>query len=207
MIHLYLIRHGEIPGNREKRYIGWTDQHLTEEGAAAIRKKKEAGFYPEADLVLASPLTRCVETAAIICPEQTPVLIDDWKEMSFGAFEGANYLELSGDPRYQAWIDSGGEGAFPGGEDKAGYCARILRGFEFVKKMLAGRYPDSGDKTVLAAVHMGTIKVLISELTGEGYFDVRSENGEGYEIELSGTDGDKHVLSAAAVRPLRGAGS
>ena len=205
-IYLCLIRHGEIQGNLEKRYIGLTDQALTENGAEEIRKKKERGFYPSADLLLSSPLTRCIETAAIICPGMEPVRVPEWTEMSFGEFEGKNYLELSGDPRYQAWIDSGGEGPFPGGEDRAGYCARVLRGFEKVKAIITEEvcraaeqagWPaeptDSGEDHaafhVLAAVHAGTIKALISSVTEEGYFDVKAKNGEGYRLILDGTTG------------------
>ena len=35
---VYLIRHGMNAGNREKRYIGRTDEPLCSEGIAALQK-------------------------------------------------------------------------------------------------------------------------------------------------------------------------
>lgn len=53
-------------------------------------------------------MKRCLETAQILYPGQTPIFVPEWTEMDFGAFEGHNYQELAGDPAYQRWIDSGG---------------------------------------------------------------------------------------------------
>ena len=55
---LILIRHGMTEGNREKRYIGTTDESLCEEGRRVLEKRKAAGEYPEADVVFASPMRR-----------------------------------------------------------------------------------------------------------------------------------------------------
>ena len=32
MLKIYLIRHGQTPGNKLKRYIGTTDEQLSQEG-------------------------------------------------------------------------------------------------------------------------------------------------------------------------------
>ena len=37
---IYLIRHGETMGNREKRYIGRTDESLTKEAEQELEAKK-----------------------------------------------------------------------------------------------------------------------------------------------------------------------
>ena len=50
------------------------------------------------------------------------------KECDFGDFENKNYKELSGNPDYQAWIDSGGALPFPGGEDPEGFRNRCRGG-------------------------------------------------------------------------------
>ncbi len=65
--------------------------------------------------VFVSPMLRCRQTAEILFPQIPQIEIDPWREMDFGEFEGKNYAQLNGDPRYQAWIDSGGTLAFPGG--------------------------------------------------------------------------------------------
>lgn len=48
---IVLVRHGETPGNREKRYVGTTDESLTEEGRRALEECRA----PEADRIYASP--------------------------------------------------------------------------------------------------------------------------------------------------------
>ena len=200
MTELLLIRHGTVPGNLEKRYVGSTDESLTEEGACVIREKKKTGLYPAADIVFSSPLKRCLETAAIIWPEASPVTVDAWSEIRFGDFEYKNYKELSGDPRYQAWIDSGGTLPFPGGESMDSYRERVLDGFREVCSKLS-EYERSRMKTdrpgaeeteaaarvrAGAAVHFGTIRALVSALTDRDYFDINIKNGEGYLLTIAG---------------------
>ncbi|MBE5996849.1 MAG: hypothetical protein E7240_05795 [Lachnospiraceae bacterium] len=211
LAQLYMIRHGAVKGNLEKRFIGITDESLTEEGAETIRAKvKEETYPPEEaiDLLFSSPLRRCLETAAIVYPGKEAVMVPDWSEILFGEFEYGNYIELSGDPRYQAWIDSGGEAAFPGGESKAEYCERVVRGFREVCKCIreyaadqyktdqcaadlyavnqntAARKKQAAGVTAAASVHLGTMKALLSALTDAGYFDVQASNGGGYLLTI-----------------------
>lgn len=109
MLEVWLVRHGKTAGNLLGRYIGTTDEPLCPEGAAALREKScEA---PE--VVYASPMKRCLETAGILWPNVPVVQEEDLRECDFGSFENKSYRELNGDPDYQAWIDSNGTLAFP----------------------------------------------------------------------------------------------
>ena len=76
---LILIRHGMTAGNREKRYIGMTDEKLCPIGREALNQEKKRGLYPAADLLFSSPLVRCLETAAILYPGQEPLLIEAFR--------------------------------------------------------------------------------------------------------------------------------
>ena len=38
MLKIYLIRHGQTPGNKLKRYIGTTDEQLSQEGREFLEK-------------------------------------------------------------------------------------------------------------------------------------------------------------------------
>ena len=115
MLKLILIRHGETQGNKLKRYIGKrTDEPLCPEAGNMLAQLA----YPEVQAVYASPMIRCTQTAGILFPGKKLNIIDELAECDFGEFENKNYKELSGDPRYQAWIDSNGILAFPGGESK-----------------------------------------------------------------------------------------
>ncbi len=129
-IRLTLIRHGATLSNKEGRYLGKTDESLNRKGIRALEKAVADGNYPVADLLFSGPMKRCLETAQILYPGQTPIRIPEWTEMDFGAFEGHNYKELSGDPAYQNWIDSGGTLPFPEGESREEFIRRSVAGYE-----------------------------------------------------------------------------
>ena len=116
-----LIRHGLTQGNLERRYTGCrTDEPLCPQGAEALR----ARTFPPAARVFASPMKRCLETAAILYPGAPVEIIDDFRECDFGAFENQNYAGLSRRADYRAWLDSGGELPFPQGESRAAALPR-----------------------------------------------------------------------------------
>ena len=70
MAEIILVRHGKTAGNLEGRYIGSrTDEPLCEEGIHALEEKVREGIYPPVDLVYASPMIRCRQTAKILWPE------------------------------------------------------------------------------------------------------------------------------------------
>ncbi len=175
-IHCILIRHGATKGNAEKRYIGCrTDEPLSVIGAAAISKDIAAG---RDDLVFTSPMKRAVETAELMFPGLTGIVIEELTETDFGLFEGKNYLELNGNAEYQSWIDSGGTAPFPGGESPDEFRARSVRGFE---KALRSSLEAGCDRIWIVA-HGGTLMSVMSHLTGKDYFDFQVSCGHGFEI-------------------------
>ena len=129
-IHLTLIRHGATLSNKEGRYLGKTDEALSPEGICGLEKCVADRSYSTADVLFSGPMKRCLETAQILYPGQTPIIIPEWTEMDFGAFEGHNYQELSKDPNYQRWIDSGGTLPFPEGESREEFIHRSVAGYE-----------------------------------------------------------------------------
>ena len=174
-----LIRHGQTQGNLEHRYIGCrTDETLCAAGREALRLHR----YPAVSRVFASPMRRCVETAAILYPGIRPEIVPDFRECDFGVFEGKNYAELSGRSDYQAWIDSGGELLFPGGESRAAFAARCVRAFE--------RLPAQDFREDCALiVHGGTIMAIMERaaVPKGRYFDYQVKPGEGYLLNPDGT--------------------
>ena len=82
-----LIRHGQTQGNMEHRYIGCrTDESLCEQGASALQARK----YPPVKKVYASPMKRCLETAAILYPDVPVEIIENFRECDFGDWENKN---------------------------------------------------------------------------------------------------------------------
>lgn len=189
-IELVLIRHGATRSNKEHRYLGKTDESLSEEGKRSVRKMRMEDKYPECDLVFSSPLARCVETAQIIYPKSVARRIFKWKEIDFGRFEGKTYQELSADEEYQRWIDSDGTMPFPGGESREQFAERTSEGFREMLSVIENEMEEQRSIRAAAVVHGGTIMVLCSILKKCGYFEYRVKNGEGYICHLTYRDGN-----------------
>lgn len=173
MVQVVLIRHGATAGNLQKRYIGRTDEPLTQTACEQLR----AARYPSVDAVVCSPLLRCRQTAALIWPELEAVVCDDLRETDFGRFEGKNHAELDGDADYQAWLDSGGTLPFPEGEDTFAFRDRCAAAFE---QMLSK--PEFSGKKVAFVVHGGTIMAVLERfsLPKSSFYDWHIANGKGF---------------------------
>lgn len=169
---IYLIRHGKTAGNLEKRYIGVTDEPLCPEGIREFHNRR----YPDCEIVISSPMKRCIETARLIYPNKKLIVCEGLAECDFGDFEGKNYLELSEDPDYQNWIDSGGVLPFPNGESPGDFKKRCIRGFdEMIKK-----YADKG--SIAFVIHGGTIMAIMERYTKCGFYDHQIGNGDVIEL-------------------------
>ncbi len=207
MVELYLIRHGKTPGNELGRYIGTTDEGLSLGG----RKALEGCRCPKVEVVYASPLRRCRETAKILWPGIPVHFMEKLRECDFGEFENKNYRELSGNPAYQAWVDSGGTLPFPGGEKGADFRSRCREGFlealEEIRK--------TGKKQAAFVVHGGTIMSILEAyaLPGHDFYHWQAKNGKGYRTwwdereeggvrlyETEGFDPDTGTFSGSALR-------
>lgn len=173
-MELTLIRHFATAGNLEKRYIG-----RTEESILPVTQTKN---LPGPQIVLVSPRRRCLETADLLYPGVEKVVWEGLQECDFGAFEGKNYLELSGDPDYQAWIRSGGEIPFPGGESRASFCARTQAAFEEAVDMLMSRQI----RQAAMVAHGGTWMAVLSRyaVPKRGYYEWNCGNGCGYQVRI-----------------------
>jgi alpha-ribazole phosphatase len=175
-VRVLFLRHGATPGNLEHRYVGRTDEDLTDESADRIRKAAPAfreQYLTGRIAVITSPLLRCTRTADLLVGSDRKVVreddgkgtvilrrtVADFRETDFGAFEYKNYEELSGNPDYQRFIDSNGETPFPGGESREEVRKRVLPAFREVVSSLS----DLPDLTlVLFVLHGGTIMTILS---------------------------------------------
>jgi len=195
MAEILLVRHGKTAGNLEGRYIGSrTDEPLCEEGIRALEEKVQAGIYQSVDVVYASPMIRCRQTAKILWPEFVDWIhiVDNLRECDFGAFENKNYQELSGNADYQAWIDSNGTLPFPEGESNEAFRQRCCEAFLKITEELQRQEEKTG-KTLRAAVvvHGGTIMAILERFGSpkKNYFDYQVKNGCGYRLTpVEGTD-------------------
>lgn len=208
-----MIRHGQTPGNALKRYIGRTDEPLSEAGQAqaGLLASKAPGVRlqrtGEKCLLVVSPMLRCVQTAALMLgdhfSQDEPAgqilgrlreahrlldirICEDLRECDFGTFEGKNYKELSGDPLYQQWIDSGGTLPFPEGENPSGFRERCCSAFSRIIKE-----NTNGTAYLCMVAHGGTIMSLMErwgrDEAGEKheYYQWHTRNGCGLRVRLT----------------------
>lgn len=185
MLKIYLIRHGQTPGNKLSRYIGTTDESLSEEGRDFLEKLD----YPMPDALYVSPLLRCVETAGILFPEKEMHIIEELSECDFGEFENKNYKELSGNENYQKWIDSNGTLPFPGGESRENFKRRSLKGFQ---KAVAQCIREEVNTAALV-IHGGTIMNIMEEYADRQrpFYEWHVKNGGGYQVTVDPSDWQK----------------
>ena len=182
---IMMIRHLMTPGNLKKCYIGRTDESLAKGDVQndRVRQVKERlSGMKKPDIVIASPMKRCVETAALLFPGQEPLLCPRMRECDFGLFEGKNYEELKDNPVYQSWLGSGGRIPFPKGEDPEVFKERSVCGFEeMVEWMSVNRVKDGA-----MVVHGGTIMSVLSRFDAakREFYSWQTKNGGGYIITV-----------------------
>lgn len=94
---LYVVRHGEIDFNTEKRYAGNTDIPLNKVGIDQAKqlaeKLNQSSFF---DFIITSSLIRAKQTAEIINETRNIplIIIDEFKERNLGVFEGLTHEEI-----------------------------------------------------------------------------------------------------------------
>lgn len=189
-VEIVLIRHGKTEGNKEKRYIGRTDQPLSEEGIAGI--KENLGRYPSVEKVYASPMKRTRQTAELIYPGQASELVDGLREMDMGVFEGKNHAELKNRPSYILWVATRGKISIPGGESMKDFGKRTMDAFTQV----LGDMQAEGIKRSAVVAHGGTIMSSVSQLADDDYYKYMVNNGAGFRLTL---DDDGKLLD---LKPL-----
>ena len=85
MIELFITRHGETMWNLEKRFQGWGNSELTENGIAMAKNLAKVIDDNHIDTVFTSPLKRAYETTDRSRGRDLPVIVlEDLKEMNLG---------------------------------------------------------------------------------------------------------------------------
>jgi probable phosphoglycerate mutase len=153
-VDLWLVRHGETEWSRALKHTGRTDVPLTEAGRAEARSvaRKLAGH--EFALVLASPLSRALDTARLAGFADRVETTDDLLEWDYGLDEGRTTAEIRLErPGWTVWRDG------PlGGETADQVAARMDRVVERVRSA-------SGNALVFAHGHV--LRVLAARWLGE----------------------------------------
>lgn len=175
---IIFIRHGKTPGNLKKQYIGITDESLTEQGIYELKCRN----YPDCDIVVSSPMKRCIETAKIVYPSKKIIINQGLRECNFGSFERKSYEELKNNSDYIRWIESGGVISFPNGESRDAFSKRCTEAFASSIKGL------SRDITVSFIIHGGTIMAILEKYAfpKKSFYDFQVQGGGGFITDYDG---------------------
>ena len=154
MTRLALLRHGHTAWNRAGRIQGRTDIPLDDDARAHLAALSLPEDWTHADVV-ASPLSRAMETAQIVTGQAAhaePALM----EMDWGAWEGGHGIDLKADPAsgfrdIEHW---GWAYCPPGGETPDALRRRL-------HPWLLGLQRDT-----IAVCHIGVMRVLMAMATG-----------------------------------------
>ena len=185
-MRIWLIRHGLTVLGEEKRYQGSTDTPLS--GAGRLALQPDDRFTR----VCCSPLLRAVETAEILFPSAEKRMIPDLREMDFGVFEGRGWWEMEQDSAYRAWVAGSCEGRCPGGEDRAGFSARVQSAFAAVIE----RERAAGASDLVIVAHGGTQMAALSRWGSphKDYFAWQTPCASGWLLEDTDWPERLHVI-------------
>ena len=153
---LYLVRHGETEWNRQRRIQGTTDIPLNETGREQARRTGRLLARRQWNAVVASPLSRALETASIIAAElglPEPSTDDRLVERNYGEAEGLDFDEL------QARFPE--DTPVPGREKRSKVAARALEALMDI----ARAHPDDA---VVVVSHGGLIRSVLRRVDPEG---------------------------------------
>ena len=157
-VALVAIRHAPTEWNREKRLQGHTDIPLSAAGRATARRWRLEPAW-RTYRVVASPLRRARETAALLFPESEVAVDPRLIEMNFGDWEGRSLAELRDTPGSDAESREslGLDFRAPNGESPREVQQRL--------HPLLGEIAAAGQPTVIIA-HKAVLRALLSLATG-----------------------------------------
>ena len=156
---VWLMRHGALPPNPERRFVGQRDLALAERGRRqALSWQQRLLDIPFAAIV-SSDLGRCVETAQLVNGQRELPLIREpaFREIALGAWEGLTPEEV--EQRFPgAYAERGRDMARfrpAGGESFMDLAERVLPAFDERTRHYAGR-------PLLIVAHAGVNRVILA---------------------------------------------
>jgi len=155
---LILIRHGETDWNRQRRYCGFSDIDLNQNGKKqgellGQRLKKE-----KIDKVYSSGMKRTDNFAAIALGPVTVEKIFGLREVNFGSLEGLTYQEVMKKLPliYGKWLDNPLANQIPDAESLSCFAARV-------RQALAKILSDNKGSSSAVFSHAGPLRIILAD--------------------------------------------
>lgn len=165
MLEISLIRHGEIVRPKPDSLIGQLDVFMSDVGRRGVNELAKKIAQKQFEAIFTSPLSRCIESARIICnyQQEQPLVVDCLKEIALGEWDGLSKRYIK--EKYSREFDERGQNfaSFmpPGGEsfidlqERAWPCF-----FNIVKSCYKKKY-----QKIAIIAHAGVNRVIISKIT------------------------------------------
>jgi probable phosphoglycerate mutase len=159
---IYLLRHGEIGSTGDRRFIGWTDVPLNENGLRQAESWRMEFAGTPFDRILCSDLDRTRTTARIIARDREIGVqeVPDLREIHLGELEALPFSEVQ-ERLPKTWRERGRDlFAFrpAGGESFADLQQRVLPAFENIAGEAVGN--------ILIVAHGGVNRIILCHLLG-----------------------------------------
>ena len=154
-MRVYVIRHGESETNRKKRWTGWLDVPLTQQGREDARKAGEFLKNIRFDRVYVSDLSRAIETARIAVPDCQYKTSSLLREINVGVLADTDLSVLTQEQRERS--KACGYMEF-GGESEQAFYQRIR---QFIKEL-----EGQDCETVALFSHAGWLRGMLNTVVG-----------------------------------------
>ena len=161
-MHIYIVRHGQSLGNLKGGFAGRTDYPLSDLGHKQARMTADYLKSTHIDAVLASPLSRAMQTAASIAEDRGLTVLPrpEFMEMNFGDWEGMSLdaVEEQYNGAITEWKTAMYKTVCPGGESTVECFDRAVGALHTAAKAFDG-------KDICIVTHGAIIKCLLCHLT------------------------------------------
>lgn len=161
LTRLFLIRHGEVEEKYQQVFGGRIDMELSPLGHDQSRSMAEYLKSLKFNRVYTSPMVRVRQTAIPILKASghEPVIIDQLREVDFGAWTGFKWHQIQEEFGLDAedWLTHLEEGNIADAETAKQYTSRIGNG---LRRILS----ESTGTNVVVICHGGVIRMLLSLL-------------------------------------------
>lgn len=155
---MILIRHGKTDYGAARRYCGFSDPPLNDEGVRQSRQLAARLKDLRIDQVYSSDLTRARQTARILFAHDSVEQTADLREMNFGLFEGLTYEQIMEKypVLYRDWVANPEQIKPPHGERLGDLSKRV-------KERVSAILSRHDGRTVAVVTHGGPIRMVLCD--------------------------------------------
>jgi broad specificity phosphatase PhoE len=160
---LHFVRHAVTASNRERRYMGRSEEPLAADGRLQARRLARRLAEANLEALYCSPLRRAAETADIIGQPHAlePRPAPEFIEFDLSRWQGLTAAEIEARDAHawETWCADPASLRVPGIESFAALRQRVRRGLEKLAKAHA-------DADVVVVTHDGIIRISVLEALG-----------------------------------------